>query len=55
MMKDNGKITITVAEYKQLLQNQVYIDIIVNKLKADDYIGDSTLRSMFGIKKEEDK
>ena len=38
MMKDNGKITITVAEYKQFLQNQVYIDIIVNKKPLDDYI-----------------
>ena len=55
-MRDNGKITITVAEYKQFLRNDILLDEITVRAKSEEYIAAKYLRAILGIpEKKEDE
>ena len=54
-MKDNSKITITVAEYKRLLQADIMLDIMTNRAKSEKYFNGSEVKAMLGISEKEDE
>ena len=54
-MRDTGKITITVAEYKKFLRDEVLLDEITNRAKNEKYFSGSAIKSMLGIPEKEDE
>ena len=54
-MKDTGKITITIAEYKRLLQADIMLDIMTNRAKSEKYFNGSEVKAMLGIPEKEDE
>jgi len=54
-MKDNSKITITIAEYKRLLQADIMLDIMTNRAKSEKYFNGSEVKAMLGIPEKEDE
>lgn len=55
-MRDTGKITITFAEYKKLLRDEVLLDELTNMAKSEKYFSGSDIRIILGIpEKEEDE
>lgn len=48
-------IEITVNEYKKLLEKEVRLGIIIQKLKAGNYVSNDTLLSLAGETKIEEK
>ena len=53
-MRDTGKITITVAEYKKFLRDEVMLDTITNIAKTSNYIT-KEVKAMLGIPEKEDE
>lgn len=54
-MRDTGKITITVAEYKRLLAADITLDMMTNRAKTEKYFGKDDIRAMLGIPEKEDE
>lgn len=54
-MRDTGKITITMSEYKRLLYADTLIEIITNRAKTEKYFGKDDIRAMLGIPEKEDE
>lgn len=52
---DERCIEITVNEYKELLEKEVRLGIIIQKLKADNYVSEDTLLGLAGETKIEEK
>lgn len=52
---DKRYIEITVNEYKELLEKEVRLGIIIQKLKADNYVSKDTLLGLAGETKIEEK
>ena len=53
-MRDTGKVTITIAEYKRLLQADIMLDIMTNMEKTSNYIT-KEVKAMLGIPEKEDE
>lgn len=53
-MKDNSKITITIAEYKKFLRDEVMLDTITNMAKTSNYIT-KEVKAILGIPEKEDE
>lgn len=53
-MKNNGTITLPIAEYKQLLRDQIILDEITFRAKTAKYFSASDIREMLGIPEKED-
>lgn len=54
-MRDTGKITITIAEYKKFLRDEVLLDEITNRAKNEKYFSGSDIKIMLGIPEKEDE
>lgn len=54
-MRDTGKITITMAEYKRLVQADIQLDIITNIAKSSKYFNGTDLKAMLGIPEDENE
>ena len=53
-MRDNGKITITFAEYQRLLRADIQLDLITNRAKKERYFNSEDICAMLGIEKEDE-
>ena len=54
-MRDTGKITITVAEFKRLVAADVTLDMMTNRAKSEKYFSGSEVKAMLGIPEKEDE
>lgn len=54
-MKDNSKITITVAEFKRLVAADVTLDMMTNRAKSEKYFSGSEVKAILGIPEKEDE
>lgn len=54
-MRDTGEITITIAEYKRLLQADIMLVIMANRAQSEKYFSGSEVKAMLGIPEKEDE
>ncbi len=54
-MRDTGKITITMAEYKRLIYADTLLEVITNRAKTESYFNKDDIRAMLGIIEKEDE
>lgn len=50
-----GEITITIEEYKALLEARIVVGIIARRLLTDKYVGRSDIMEIIGMKEKEEK
>ena len=54
-MRDNSKVTITMAEYTRLIRADILIETMTNRAKMEKYFNRDDIRAMLGISVEEDE
>ena len=53
-MRDNSKVTITMAEYTRLIRADILLDTMTNRAKMEKYFSHDDIKAMLGIPTKED-
>ena len=54
-MKNNGTVTITMAEYTRLIRADILLETMTNRAKSEKYFSRDDIKAMLGIPEKEDE